>query len=218
MGESIDQDWCNALGTLVKDEDPYERICSTHAPPNSDTASLHGEEWLDYNNAQTRHYREPYDMVVDLSPTVRALYEKIPPKPCLVLEPAYQLLSDTVSSRTIRSSAWTAVLSGAAGHSYGAGDVWEANNDPGDSSYDWPSEGDLAKTLAYEGSAQVGSMAEFMRGIEWWKLEPNPSLVSGARQAFCAADTGKAYVVYLAHGGSVNVDLSSAAGKPLAAC
>jgi len=48
-------------------------------------------------------------------------------------------------------------------------------------------------------------MLKFFIGFEWWKAEPHDELVSNG--AFCLAEPGKLYVVYLPLGGIVNVRL-----------
>ena len=48
-------------------------------------------------------------------------------------------------------------------------------------------------------------MVHFFQSFEWWKTEPRDDLVN--HDAFCLAETGRVYVVYLPHGGSVNVKL-----------
>jgi len=61
--------------------------------------------------------------------------------------------------------------------------------------------------LDYPGARSLGFMAGFLRGIEWWRLEPHPELVSENPSPFCGAVPGREYVVYLRWGGVVKVDL-----------
>src|SRR5690348_8042403 len=49
-------------------------------------------------------------------------------------------------------------------------------------------------------------MVEFFTSFEWWKTEPHDELVSNG--AYCLADSGKTYAVYLPHGGRVTVRLA----------
>jgi Putative collagen-binding domain of a collagenase len=46
-------------------------------------------------------------------------------------------------------------------------------------------------------------MVHFFTGFEWWKAEPHDELVDNG--AFCLAETGKLYVVYLPRGGNAIV-------------
>jgi hypothetical protein len=48
-------------------------------------------------------------------------------------------------------------------------------------------------------------MVHFFTSFEWWKSEPHDELVNNG--AFCLADPGKVYAVYLPHGGGLSVKL-----------
>lgn len=57
-------------------------------------------------------------------------------------------------------------------------------------------------------------MVDFFTGFDWWKTEPHDELVD--HDAFCLAEPGSLYAVYLPHGGSVTVKLE--AGSYRAGC
>ena len=65
-------------------------------------------------------------------------------------------------------------------------------------------------TLDYPGAKSMSFMAKFFKGIEWWKLEPHPELISEYPARYCAAAPGKEYVIFARWGGVVRVDLSAA--------
>jgi hypothetical protein len=48
-------------------------------------------------------------------------------------------------------------------------------------------------------------MADFFTSFEWWKAEPHDELVNNG--AYCVAELGRAYAVYLPKGGKVTVEL-----------
>jgi Protein of unknown function (DUF4038)/Domain of unknown function (DUF5060)/Putative collagen-binding domain of a collagenase len=48
-------------------------------------------------------------------------------------------------------------------------------------------------------------MVHFFTSFEWWKTEPHDELVNNG--AYCLAELGQVYVVYLPHGGDVSVKL-----------
>ena len=50
-------------------------------------------------------------------------------------------------------------------------------------------------------------MVEFFTSFEWWKTEPHDELVDGG--AFCLAELGRLYAVYLPHGGAVTLALEA---------
>ncbi|MDV3309871.1 MAG: DUF4038 domain-containing protein [Cyclobacteriaceae bacterium] len=205
------------LGQMIHDEDPYHRVISAHntppfwnggadAPQWSTATVLHDEPWLDYNQSQTGHGRYANEMI----PLVVAdAYAVTPPKPIVVTEPWYEFVEGNPTGRDVRLGAWGAVMSGAAGHSYGGGHVWLASvpESPGGSG-PWPIEEGFARTTYdYEGARSMGVMGEFLRSIRWWELSPHPELVSDYPQPFCLARPGDRYVLYLRYGGYVKVNL-----------
>jgi hypothetical protein len=62
-------------------------------------------------------------------------------------------------------------------------------------------------TLDYPGARSLSFMAKFLRGIDWWLLEPHPELVHENASCYCGAVPGREYVIYLRWGGVVKLDL-----------
>jgi hypothetical protein len=208
--------WKN-LGKLIKREDPHDRITSVHptppgwsggaeAPQWSTAEVLHRERWLDYNQSQVGHERwrnELIPWVVERSCRHR------PPKPVVVTEPWYEFVEGNPTAADIRFGAWSAMLSGAAGHSYAGGHVWKAHVPESPVRPDmWPMEmGFETNTLDYPGARSLSFMASFLRSLPWWELDPHPELVTENASRYCAAIPGKRYVVYLRWGGAAKIDL-----------
>lgn len=48
-------------------------------------------------------------------------------------------------------------------------------------------------------------MVHFFTSFEWWKANPHDELVNTG--AFCLAEPGRLYVIYMPHGGSVTARL-----------
>jgi hypothetical protein len=205
------------LGALVKQEDPYQRIVGAHptppgwsggaeAPQWSTGEVLHSEPWLDYNQSQVGHGRWRNEMIPSV---IKADYARQPAKPTVVTEPWYEFIEGNPTGMEIRYGAWSAVLSGAAGHSYGGGHVWWAHlpeSPAGQGS--WPLDKSFeTNTLDYPGARAMSFLAKFLGSIPWWKLEPHPELVSDYPAPFCGAVPGSLYVLYLRYGGSLKVDL-----------
>ena len=128
-------DFWKDLGKLVKNEDPYERIISVHntppfwdggaeAPQWSTGSVLHQEPWLDYNQSQVGHGKFANEMIPSI---ISEDYYRKPSKPVVVTEPWYEFIEGNPSGMDIRFAAWSAILSGAAGHTYGGGHVWLAS-------------------------------------------------------------------------------------------
>jgi hypothetical protein len=140
---------------------------------------------------------------------VAADYARSPAKPVVVTEPWYEFIEGNPAAEDIRFGAWSAILSGAAGHTYGGGHVWwahvpEAPSDQGE----WPLHREFdTDTLDYPGAVSMSFMAKFLRAIEWWKLEPHPELVADYPARYCAAVPGNHFVVYARWGGALKLDL-----------
>jgi hypothetical protein len=119
----------NELGELVKAEDPYNRIVSVHptpptwgagmeAPQWSTATVLHNQEWLDYNQSQCGHHLWSNQYTPEI---IKEAYAQKPAKPIVITEAWYEFIKGNPSAKDIRFGAWTAFLSGAAGHTYGGG-------------------------------------------------------------------------------------------------
>jgi hypothetical protein len=63
--------------------------------------------------------------------------------------------------------------------------------------------------MLYPGAVSIGFMGQYLRKLEWWKLEPHPELVKENPSQFCLAIPGKEYLFYLRYGGSTKIDLSA---------
>lgn len=210
-------DFWRTLGAMVKREDPYERLVGAHptppgwqggadAPQWSTGEVLHKEPWLDYNQSQVGHGRWRNEMTPSV---VAADYARQPAKPVVVTEPWYEFTAGSAPAMDVRFAAWSAVLSGAAGHTYGGGHVWWAHVPEAPSGVGaWPLDPSFeTNTLDYPGAVSMGFLAKFLGGIEWWKLEPHPEAVSDYPAKFCSAVPGREYVVYLRYGGALKLDL-----------
>jgi GWxTD domain-containing protein len=209
------------LGAMVRREDPYQRIIGAHptppgweggaaAPQWSTGEVLHNEPWLDYNQSQVGHGKWRNEMIPEV---VAADYDRTPAKPVVVTEPWYEFVRGNAPAEDIRFGAWSAILSGAAGHTYGGGHVWWADVPEAPADQDgWPLEpGFESDTFDYPGAVSISFLAHFMRSIRWWTLEPNPELLSDYSPKFCSAVPGQEYVIYLRWGGTVKVDLRPSA-------
>lgn len=215
-------DFWKELGELVKQEDPYNRIVGLHntppfwdggaeAPQWSTGEVLHNEPWLDYNQSQTGHGKYANEMI----PVVVANeYDRKPAKPIVVTEPWYEFVEGNPTGKDIRLAAWGAVLSGAAGHTYGGGHVWLASvpEAPSRGGGAWPIEtGAELESFDYEGAVSMQHLASFFKNVKWWEMKPAPGIISDYPQPFCLANPGKEYVVYLRYGGMMHLDMGEAA-------
>jgi hypothetical protein len=216
-------DFWQDLGRMIDEEDAYERIIGVHptppgwqggeeAPQWSTAEVLHQQGWLDYNQSQTGHGKWRNELTPWI---VQQAYRRDPAKPIVVTEPWYEFVEGNPPAADVRFGGWSAILSGAAGHSYGGGHVWRAHVPEAPAGRGaWPlEEGFETDTLDYPGARSLSFMVKFLRSIDWWLLEPHPELVLENPSQYCAAVPGKEYVVYLRWGGVTKVDLRPSASE-----
>lgn len=208
--------WKDLVETIRR-EDGGGHLVSAHPTPPTWDRGMAAPQWstaevdvmreaLDFNQSQVGHARWANEMIPIV---VSEAYAKAPAKPIVVTEPWYEFTTASTPAEDIRFGAWSAVLSGAAGHSYGGGHVWWAHTPEAPTHQgSWPLEASFAvNTLDYPGAQGMAVMAKFLRGTQWWRLEPHPELLAETPSEFCAAEPGREYVVYLRWGGQVKVDL-----------
>jgi hypothetical protein len=113
----------------------------------------------------------------------------------------------------IRFAAWSSILSGAAGHTYGGGHVWLASvPESSGGAGAWPIEKGFGRTTYdYDGAMSMKHLASFFQSVKWWNMSPHPELVKEYPQPFCLAKPGEEYVVYLRYGGTAKIEMDAAA-------
>ena len=123
-------------GAMIRREDPYEHAIGVHNTPPSWSAGamgdsgqwstgevLHQEPWLDFNGSQPGHGKASNEMIPQI---VAADYARVPAKPMVITEAWYEFIVGSAPAADVRFGAWSAFLSGAAGHTYGGGHQWWA--------------------------------------------------------------------------------------------
>ena len=63
------------------------------------------------------------------------------------------------------------------------------------------------------GDEQLLIATDAIRQLEYWKMNPYNELVEGSTEAYCLAEPGAQYVVYVPTGGDVKLDLTAFAGE-----
>ena len=93
-------------------------------------------------------------------------------------EVSYEALLGTIPAEIPRLMFWTCMLSGAAGHTYGANGIWQLNRrdqpygkSPHGGTYG-PIPWDEAMNLP--GSQQLGLAKAFLMRFPWHRFEPHP--------------------------------------------
>jgi hypothetical protein len=106
-------------------------------------------------------------------------------------EVCYEALLDRIPADAVRLMFWSSVLSGAAGHTYGANGIWQVNQK--DKPYGKsPHGGDYGhipwdEAMKLPGSGQLGAAKRLLEKYPWQKFEPHPEWAAWAGAAEPAA-------------------------------
>jgi hypothetical protein len=124
-----------AAGLLQGAKDAgVNKIMITYHPTGRQSSSFWFQDrpWLDFNAIQSGHFINTTNFQI-----VAQDYAKTPVKPTLDMEPGYENITDNlvrtgvtpdtrrIQAVDVRRSAYLAVFAGAAGHTYGNGEVYE---------------------------------------------------------------------------------------------
>ena len=116
--------------------------------------------------------------------------------------PTYAPIPPGDSADALRRTAWDIVMAGGyqdTGESTRQGtNVWP---DTGGGWFNGRGDETMTMLVGY------GYMYDFFTSVEWWKTNPHDELVTNG--AYCLADPGNIYVVYLPHAGKVDIELKS---------
>jgi len=126
-------------------------------------------------------------------------------------EVCYEALLGRIPACVVRLMFWADVLSGAAGHTYGANGIWQINRE--DKPYGKsPHGGDYGhipwdEAMKLSGSAQLGLAKKLLENYPWHRFEPHPEWATwketkaSARDEFlvpyAAGIAGTVRVIYL---------------------
>jgi hypothetical protein len=184
LSESKDEDeaflkegWTE-LARYVRETDPYANPITVH-PTRYGRDEVEDPAVMDFEMLQTGHFGRS-----NLSDAVDMMTESLarePRMPVLVGEAGYDGMLETNREEAQRFLFWTSLLSGAAGHTYGANGIWQVNMDqePYGKSPHGTSWGDLPWRDAYQlpASGQLGLGKRLLERYPWWQFEPHPEWV-----------------------------------------
>src|SRR5581483_8513710 len=112
------------LGRYVRSIDPYHRLITIH-PSTAARATVDDPSVLDFDMLQTGHSdRKSIPNTIRL---VTQSYAQTPVMPVLVGEVNYEGIMEASRQEVQRFMFWSCMLSGAAGHTYGANGIWQVN-------------------------------------------------------------------------------------------
>jgi Protein of unknown function (DUF4038)/Domain of unknown function (DUF5060) len=184
-GEKQAADWEGVIRHL-RDVNAFNRPVTVHPtglPPLSGRLLYRDQGLLDFDMLQTGHGQREV-----LAPTIKALhasYGKLPHMPVLNGEVCYEALLGTIPAEIPRLMFWTNILSGAAGHTYGANGIWQLNR-PGHPYGKSPHGGNYGtipwdEAMKLPGSGQLGLAKALFEEYPWHRFEPHPEWAAWTR-------------------------------------
>jgi hypothetical protein len=197
-------DWSHQMGTFLHQTDPYHHLATDHPIDNKHqdrTAEWFGftsfQEWSRPQHGWMLRQREEQRKTGRIIPQTNEEYgyEDHYPKWA-------QNYPDGASAENMRRTAWEIYMAGCyqtTGETARRGTGY------------WPDTGGGWVNGRGDGSMVMlngyGRIVDFFTSFEWWKADPHDELVDNG--AFCLAESGKLYAVYLPRGGKVTVKIGS---------
>jgi len=208
----IRSDWIEVTRYL-RGIDPYHHPVTAH-PGGRGSREMLGDELVDIEMLQTGHSGH-----ASVPNTVNQITESVAQEPRMPVvngEVSYEGIGGTCWQEVQRIMFWVCMLSGGAGHTYGANGIWQLNTrerryGPSPHGMDW---GHMPWEDACQlpGSRQVGIGKRLLERYEWWRLELAPDLVEGRWTPqnyygrYAARIPGQCLIVYILLGrGAVTV-------------
>jgi Protein of unknown function (DUF4038)/Domain of unknown function (DUF5060) len=166
------------LARYVRSIDPHHHPITIH-PSSAARACVDDPSVIDFDMLQTGHSDRA--SVPNTIETVNRELAATPRMPVLIGEVCYEGIQEASRQEVQRFMFWSALLSGAAGHTYGANGIWQVNTrekpyglSPHGHSWGGPA-WDIAAALP--GSGQLGMAKALLMRYSWWKLEPQPDFI-----------------------------------------
>jgi hypothetical protein len=212
-----------AMAKGLKDGSGGNQLVSYHGSGQTSSSTwFHHADWLDFNSIQSGHgWAAKTYRFIDKD------YGLSPAKPTVDMEPPYEnhptgAQTPRIDSHQVRKGAYWNMLAGAAGHGYGALDLFHLYKD---SDGPFPRNGfqPWRKALAYEGSRQVGFMRQLFELRPWYKLVPDQLVIAAGQEEgedhvrAARAEDGSFVIVYLPSGKPVSVQMDKISGKAVKA-
>ncbi|HMF15497.1 MAG TPA: DUF4038 domain-containing protein [Gemmataceae bacterium] len=195
-------DWSHQMGTYLHEVDPYRHLATDHPVDNKHqdrTAEWFGftsfQEWSRPQHGWMLRQREAQQKTGRIIPQTNEEYgyEDHYPKWA-------QNYPDGASAENMRRTAWEIYMAGCyqtTGETARRGTGYWPDTGGG-----WVNGRGDGSMVMLEGYARI---VYFFEKFEYWKTDPHDELVTNG--AFCLAEPGKLYAVYLPRGGKTTVKL-----------
>jgi Protein of unknown function (DUF4038)/Domain of unknown function (DUF5060) len=170
------------VGRYVRSTDPYNRLMTVHPGGQGVAQPLVDMNTVDFTMAMPGH--SGFHTVSRSVTQLRQLREAYPDKPFMHGEVSFEGMHGSSKEDVQRIFFWSSLLSGSAGHCYGADAIWQFNtpeapfgpsplgqiwgNTPWQTACQWP------------GATQVGIGKRILESVPWHTLQPNQQAITPA--------------------------------------
>ena len=179
------------LARYIKDTDPFDHPLTYHAPDHPRRA-IKENDVFDFDMVGIGH--KGYQTAAQSLELMKSCQTAKPLRPVLCGEACYEGHMQTNFQDLQRHLFWSFMLSGAAGHTYGAAGIWQASveGDPGIAPvYDWTT---WQEGMRYPGSGQLGISKRLLEQYPWQRFEPHPEWAEGC---FASGIPGGVRIIYI---------------------
>jgi hypothetical protein len=186
------------IAKYVRETDPYRHPLTCHTGKGRRGAE--GDVCLiDFDMVGGNH-DERLAVANETLALLTSACAKRPAMPVLCGETCYEGHMQQGFGDVQRHVFWMNMLSGAAGHTYGAAGIWHAGVEGdhgnwgawGGQPYDWTT---WKEGMNYPGSTQLGIAKRLLEQYPWWRFEPHPEWVDAG--VFAAGIPGELRFIYL---------------------
>jgi len=194
------------VARYVRNIDPYHHPVTIH-PTSVGRDQVEDPSLLDIDMLQTGH--DDRNSAVNHVRVVNESLGREPRMPVLVGEVVYEGIFEACRQEVQRYVFWSAMLSGTAGHTYGANGLWQVNgtDEPYGPSPPGYSFGKVTWEQAYQlpGSSDLGQGKRILEQYRWWEFRPLLDLLDAPWREnyeikpFIAGIPGEVIVVYNPH-------------------
>ncbi|MBM7564195.1 glycoside hydrolase family 140 protein [Paenibacillus sacheonensis] len=209
----------NGLAAGIREAVGDSQLITFHPCGNASSSHhMHHEEWLDFNMIQSGHHeqiRENYKHV-------KADYDKLPIKPTVDAEPAYEdhpvnfnASKGYFDQADVRIGAYYGVFSGGFGTTYGHHSIWSMTTEPG--AYfimTWQ------EALNRPGAVQMQHLRDLIESFSYLDRAPDQSLIAGNLEGanYMVATRGERYgLIYSPNGIPFRASLGKLPGSSVEA-
>ncbi len=196
-------EWSHKTGALLHQRDPYHHLATDHPVDNKHqdrTSAWFGftsfQEWSRPQHAWMLNQRQAQKKTGRIIPQTNEEYGYEDHYPRWA-----QNYPNGANADNMRRTAWEIYMAGCyqtTGETARRGTGYWPDTGGG-----WVNGRGDDSMIMLQGYAHI---VTFFTGFEWWKTDPQDDLVTNG--AFCLAERGKLYAVYLPRGGTVTVKLA----------